>query len=132
MGKDPMHLHLFDTYTRTIRDFAPLQPPQVGLYTCGPTVYNYAHLGNLRTYLFEDILRRVLAFNGYQVKHVMNITDVGHMTDDANADGGGEDKMQAAARRVKEDKKSGKVPDGAVQNPDDPYQIAKYLSLIHI
>lgn len=97
MGKDPMHLQLFDTYTRSIRDFAPLQPPQVGLYTCGPTVYNYAHLGNLRTYLFEDILRRVLAFNGYQVKHVMNITDVGHLVSDGDT---GEDKMETGSART--------------------------------
>ena len=92
-----MRLQLFDTYTRTVRDFTPLQPPQVGLYTCGPTVYNYAHLGNLRTYLFEDILRRVLAFNGYQVKHVMNITDVGHLVSDGDT---GEDKMETGSART--------------------------------
>lgn len=97
MGKDPMHLQLFDTYTRTVRNFAPLHAPQVGLYTCGPTVYNYAHLGNLRTYLFEDILRRVLAFNGYQVKHVMNITDVGHLVSDGDT---GEDKMETGSART--------------------------------
>jgi cysteinyl-tRNA synthetase len=67
------------------------------MYTCGPTVYDYAHIGNLRTYIFEDILRRVLLFNGYQVKHVMNITDVGHLTSDADT---GEDKMEAGARRT--------------------------------
>ena len=55
-----MTLQLYDTYTRSIREFVPLDPPKVGLYTCGPTVYNYAHIGNLRTYIFEDILRRVL------------------------------------------------------------------------
>lgn len=92
-----MHLQLFDTYTRTVRNFAPLHAPQVGLYTCGPTVYNYAHLGNLRTYLFEDILRRVLAFNGYQVKHVMNITDVGHLVSDGDT---GEDKMETGSART--------------------------------
>src|ERR1700674_4805120 len=75
-----MALRLFDTYTRRVRDFEPLQPsaagavPQVRMYTCGPTVYDYAHIGNLRTYIFEDILRRVLEFDGYSVKHVMNIT----------------------------------------------------------
>lgn len=68
-------LHLYDTYTRSLREFKPLRADEVGLYTCGPTVYDYAHIGNLRTYLFEDILRRVLEFNGYNVKHVMNITD---------------------------------------------------------
>ena len=68
----------------------------VGLYTCGPTVYNYAHIGNLRTYIFEDILKRVLLYNGYKVKHVMNITDVGHLTGDMDM---GEDKLEAGAKR---------------------------------
>ena len=67
------------------------------MYACGPTVYDYAHIGNLRTYIFEDILRRVLEFNGYQVKHVMNITDVGHLVSDADT---GEDKMELGARRA--------------------------------
>jgi cysteinyl-tRNA synthetase len=89
-------LHLFDTYTRSLREFVPLQAPNVGLYTCGPTVYDYAHIGNLRTYLFEDILRRVLELNGYQVKHVMNITDVGHLVSDADT---GEDKMEKGSRQ---------------------------------
>ena len=67
------------------------------MYTCGPTVYDYAHIGNLRTYIFEDILRRVLDFNGYQVKHVMNVTDVGHLVSDADT---GEDKMEKGSRRT--------------------------------
>src|SRR5215216_3893914 len=92
-----MTLRLFDTYTRSRRTFAPLQPPAVGLYACGPTVYDYAHIGNLRTYIFEDILRRVLDFNGYTVTHVMNITDVGHLVSDADT---GEDKMEKGARRT--------------------------------
>lgn len=92
-----MTLSLFDTYTRTVREFQPIHPPEVGLYTCGPTVYDYAHIGNLRTYIFEDILRRVLEFNGYPVKHVMNITDVGHLTSDADS---GEDKMEKGSRRT--------------------------------
>jgi cysteinyl-tRNA synthetase len=92
-----MNLRLYDTYTRSLREFAPLHPPEVGLYTCGPTVYDYAHIGNLRTYIFEDILRRVLAFNGYRVRHVMNITDVGHLVSDADT---GEDKMEKGARRT--------------------------------
>src|SRR5512133_911775 len=92
-----MALQLFDTYTRTQRVFEPLHPPEVGLYTCGPTVYDFAHIGNLRTYLFEDVLRRTLAFNGYQVKHVMNITDVGHLTSDADT---GKEKMEEGARRI--------------------------------
>ncbi len=92
-----MTLRLFDTYTRSLRDFEPLHAPQVGMYTCGPTVYDYAHIGNLRTYIFEDILRRVLAFNGYQVNHVMNITDVGHLTSDADT---GEDRMEKGSKRT--------------------------------
>jgi len=92
-----MTLRLFDTYTREIREFKPLEGNQVGMYTCGPTVYDYAHIGNLRTYIFEDLLRRVLEFNGYQVKHVMNITDVGHLVSDADT---GEDKMEKGARRT--------------------------------
>jgi cysteinyl-tRNA synthetase len=92
-----MTLQLYDTYTRKLRDFEPLNPPKVGLYTCGLTVYDYAHIGNLRTFIFEDILRRVLEFNGYKVKHVMNITDVGHLVSDADT---GEDKMEKGSRRT--------------------------------
>ncbi|HOT93371.1 MAG TPA: cysteine--tRNA ligase [Anaerolineae bacterium] len=92
-----MTLKLYDTYTRSIREFEPLHPPEVGMYTCGPTVYDYAHIGNLRTYIFEDVLRRVLLFNGYTVNHVMNITDVGHLTSDADT---GEDRMEKGSRRT--------------------------------
>lgn len=91
-----MILTVFNTMTRSKQEFIPLEPGKVRMYCCGPTVYNYAHIGNLRTYVFEDALHRVLKFNGYQVEHVMNITDVGHMTTDADA---GEDKMQVAAQR---------------------------------
>ena len=91
-----MTLKLYDTYSRTVREFQPLNSQEVGLYACGPTVYDYAHIGNLRTYIFEDILRRVLEFNGYTVKHVMNITDVGHLVSDADT---GEDKMEKGSRR---------------------------------
>lgn len=90
-------IYLFDTYTREVREFQSLEPGKVGLYTCGPTVYNYAHIGNLRTYIFEDLLRRMLLFNGYDVKHVMNITDVGHLVSDADT---GEDKMEKGSRRT--------------------------------
>ena len=90
-------LRLFDTYTREVRAFTPLKGNQVRLYCCGPTVYNYAHIGNLRTYLFEDQLRRVLEYNGFDVQHVMNITDVGHLTSDADT---GEDKMELGAKRL--------------------------------
>src|SRR5688572_15329482 len=93
-----MKLRLFDTYTRTLRDFEPLDSSGVvGIYTCGPTVYDYAHIGNLRTYIFEDILRRVLEFNGYKLNHVMNITDVGHLVSDADT---GEDRMEKGSRRT--------------------------------
>src|SRR5512147_2011166 len=91
-----MPLSLFDTFNRTVREFSPLHPPEVGLYTCGPTVYNYAHIGNLRTYVFEDILKRVLRMAGYHVRHVMNVTDVGHLTSDADE---GEDKMEKGSAR---------------------------------
>ena len=92
-----MTLQLFDTYERRIRPFEPLKAGEVGLYCCGPTVYNFAHIGNLRTYLFEDILKRVLTANGYNVNHVVNITDVGHLTSDADT---GEDKMEVGTRRT--------------------------------
>ena len=91
-----MTLHLYDTYSRSLRPFEPIAPGQAGLYACGPTVYDYAHIGNLRTYLFVDGLRRALAFNGLQVRHVMNITDVGHLTSDADS---GDDKVEARSRR---------------------------------
>jgi cysteinyl-tRNA synthetase len=91
-----MDLYLYNTLTRKKEIFKPINPPFVGIYTCGPTVYNYAHIGNLRTYIFEDILKRVLLYNGYKVKHVMNITDVGHLTSDADE---GEDKIELEAKR---------------------------------
>jgi cysteinyl-tRNA synthetase len=91
-----MKLKLYNTLTRKKEAFVPILPGEVGLYTCGPTVYNHAHIGNLRTYIFEDILKRVLIYNGYQVKHVMNITDVGHLTGDRDM---GEDKMEKGAQR---------------------------------
>ncbi|MBX3060752.1 MAG: cysteine--tRNA ligase [Anaerolineae bacterium] len=92
-----MTLHLYDTFTRSLREFVPLNPPHVSLYACGLTVYDYAHIGNLRTYIFEDILRRVLQFNGYTVTHVQNITDVGHLVSDADT---GEDKMEKGSQRT--------------------------------
>ena len=91
-----MKLQLYNSLARRKEEFKPVQPGAVGLYTCGPTVYNFAHIGNLRTYIFEDILKRVLQYNGYRVKHVMNITDVGHLTGDRDM---GEDKMEKGALR---------------------------------
>ena len=91
-----MSVRLYNTLSRAKETFQSIRPNEVGLYTCGPTVYNYAHIGNLRTYLFEDILKRTLTYNGYTVKHVMNITDVGHLTGDRDM---GEDKLEKGARR---------------------------------
>ena len=91
-------LRLYDNYSRSLREFAPIAPGgPVGLYTCGPTVYDYQHIGNYRTFMFEDTLKRVLRLNGHRVLHVMNITDVGHLTSDADT---GEDKMEKGARRA--------------------------------
>lgn len=89
-------LSLYNTLTRKKEEFKPINKNEVGLYTCGPTVYNYAHIGNLRTYLFEDFLKRVLEYNDFQVKHIMNITDVGHLTGDMDM---GEDKLELGAKR---------------------------------
>ena len=87
--------HIFNTLSRTVEEFRPQNPPDVTLYSCGPTVYLAQHLGNLRAYLFVDQLRRALEFNGYRVHHVMNVTDVGHMTGDVDD---GEDKVEKTAR----------------------------------
>ncbi len=89
-------LRLFNTRTRRLENFVPLQPGIVGLYTCGPTVYSSPQLGNFRAYLFADTLKRVLRSNGLAVTHVMNVTDVGHLTSDADE---GEDKMEKGAAR---------------------------------
>ncbi|MCK5460014.1 cysteine--tRNA ligase, partial [Candidatus Parcubacteria bacterium] len=89
-------LFLYNTLSRKKEEFTPIKKGEVGLYTCGPTVYDYAHIGNLRTYIFEDILKRVLIYNGYKVKHIMNITDVGHLTGDRDM---GEDKLEKGAKR---------------------------------
>lgn len=90
-----MEIKLYNTLSRSKETFVPIKEGHVGMYSCGPTVYNYAHIGNLRTYVFMDILRRVLTFNGYKVKSVMNITDVGHLLSDADS---GDDKMVQAAK----------------------------------
>jgi cysteinyl-tRNA synthetase len=89
-------IKLFNTESGTVEVFTPLQSPVVKIYSCGPTVYDYAHIGNLRTYLFPDILKRVLIRNGYTLKHTVNFTDFGHLTDDADA---GEDKMMKGLKR---------------------------------
>ena len=91
-------LTLFNSLTRATEAFAPIDPRMVRLYSCGPTVYSTAHLGNLRAYVFTDTLRRVLNWKGYATTHVINITDVGHLTSDADA---GDDKMELAAQKAK-------------------------------
>ena len=102
-----MELKLFNTLSREKEVFKPIDEKEVRIYTCGPTVYYFAHVGNLRSYLFMDNLRRVLKYNGYNLRHAMNITDVGHLESDADE---GEDKMAKAARREHK----------------DPYEIAEF------
>src|SRR3989344_669428 len=93
-------MKIYNTLSRKKENFIPLKKGHVGIYTCGPTVYWYQHVGNLRSYIFSDILRRTLEYNGYKVNHIINVTDVGHLTSDADY---GEDKMEEAAQ--KEEKK---------------------------
>ncbi len=126
-----MTLRLYNTLTKQEEPFAALDEAnrRVSFYSCGPTVYDFAHIGNFRSFLNADVLRRTLELLGYEVRHVMNITDVGHMTDDAVADGSGEDKMQLAAKRLLEDKKSGKLPTDAKDiDPNDPYAVADFYT----
>ena len=89
-------LHIYNTLTRKVEQFIPNQEGKVAMYTCGPTVYHFAHIGNLRSYIMEDLLEKTLRYIGYDVKRVMNITDVGHLSSDADT---GEDKMLKGAKR---------------------------------
>ena len=91
-----MELTLYNTLGRTLQTFKPIKPKEIYIYACGPTVYNFAHIGNLKTYINEDILKRTLRFNGFKVKHVENITDVGHLVSDEDT---GEDKMELSASK---------------------------------
>lgn len=91
-----MTLKIYNTLNKREEEFRELEPGKVKMYTCGPTVYNFAHIGNLRTYIFEDVLKKVLEYEGYEVTHMMNITDVGHLQSDEDT---GEDKMQVGAKR---------------------------------
>jgi len=102
-------MKLYNTLTRQKEEFKPMEEGKASIYSCGPTVYQYAHIGNLRTYVFMDILRRVLKYNGYELKHVMNITDVGHLVADADE---GEDKMMKTARETQK----------------SPWEIAEYYT----
>ncbi len=126
-------LHLHNTLTRRTEPFAARADGSragapVLFYSCGPTVYDDAHIGNFRSFLNADVLRRTLELLGMRVRHVMNITDVGHMTEDDDADGGGEDKMALAGRRIAEAKKAGKLPAGAAIDPSDPAAIADFYA----
>ena len=89
-------MKLYNTLTKKVEEFLPHNKEEVTMYTCGPTVYHYAHIGNLRTYISEDILEKSLKYLGYNVKRCMNITDVGHMVGDGDT---GEDKMSVASKR---------------------------------
>ena len=91
---DTPPLQLFNSLTRQLETFQPVHPGEARVYTCGPTVYNYPHIGNMRAYAFADVLGRTLSWKGYKLTHIINITDVGHLTDDADA---GEDKMEKMA-----------------------------------
>ena len=125
-----MSLVLHNTLHGRKEPFVPLDPDgrRVRFYSCGPTVYDFAHIGNFRSFLNADVLRRTLELLGHEVDHVMNITDVGHMTEDGVADGGGEDKMQVAARRLAEAKEAGTLPPGVEIDPTDPCEIAEYYA----
>ena len=97
-------MRIYNTLSKRVEEFIPINPKEIKMYTCGPTVYSYAHIGNLRTYIFEDILEKTLNLVGYKVKRVMNITDVGHIVSDADD---GEDKMMLASK--KEGKKASEI-----------------------
>lgn len=90
-------MKLYNTLSKKVEEFVPLNPPEVGMYTCGPTVYDYTHLGHGRKYIGDDLLKRVLNASGFKVKHVMNITDVGHLVSDSDE---GEDKMEKGAKKM--------------------------------
>ena len=104
-----MDIYFYNTLTKTKEKFVPINKEEVRMYSCGPTVYKDASIGNMRTYIMNDIIRRVLKYNGYKVKHAMNITDVGHLVSDADE---GEDKMLKSAREMQK----------------SPYEIAKYYT----
>ena len=106
-------MKFYNTMSRKKEDFVSINPGEARIYSCGPTVYSYAHIGNMRTYIFMDELRRVLRWNGYKLLHVMNITDVGHLTSDADE---GEDKLEKAAKTQQK----------------SPWEIAKYYTDIFL
>lgn len=138
----PESFHLYNSLTKRVEPFRATDPSTVTFYTCGLTVYDDGHIGNFRAFLIADLLRRWLESplctiqdvdgrphaGPRTVRHAMNITDVGHMTDDDQADGGGQDKMDAARSRLLDAKKSGKLPAGAEIDPADPYAIARFYT----
>src|SRR3990167_8347555 len=91
-----VNLRIYNTLSRSVEEFKPLNPPNVGMYSCGPTVYDYQHIGHMRRYVGDDILIRGLKANGFDIHHVMNITDVGHLTSDKDS---GEDKMEKGDKK---------------------------------
>jgi cysteinyl-tRNA synthetase len=95
-----MALKLFNTLSKKVEEFIPLNPPKVGMYTCGPTVYDYSHIGHMRKYVGDDLLRRVLELDGFEVQHVENVTDVGHLT--GEDDDTGDDKLEKGAKERNE------------------------------
>jgi cysteinyl-tRNA synthetase len=140
-----MPLKLYNSLTKQVEPFIPTDPSRVTFYSCGPTVYDDAHIGNFRSFLAADVLRRWIesplcelatsatdptkvhrAASGRSLNHVMNITYVGHMTDDAEGGEAGEDRMVVAGRRIAEAKKAGKIPAGVEINPNDPYMVARF------
>jgi cysteinyl-tRNA synthetase len=137
-----MPLVVTNSFSRKREAFSPLNPERVRFYSCGPTVYDDAHIGNFRSFLAADILRRWIESPLCEIQfksgavhrgprtviQVMNITDVGHMTDDESADGSGEDKMAVAGRRLAEAKKAGMLPAGVSVDPTDPYAIAAFYT----
>ncbi len=130
-----MQINFYNTLRHQMDEFAAAQdglaPDQIlagrtlRIYSCGPTVYDFAHIGNFRAFVFADVLCRFLELCGASVLQVMNMTDVGHMTQDDRADGGGEDKLAVAVEKMKASKKAGRAP---VDNPDDPFQVADYYA----
>jgi cysteinyl-tRNA synthetase len=112
-----MSLTIYNSLTKTEEEFKPINPDEVLMYTCGPTVYNYQHIGNFRTFFLSDILYRTLEFNGLKVKHVMNLTDLGHLTDDGDD---GDDKLEVAAER--EGKSAREIADFYIKHFQDDFE----------
>lgn len=117
-------MKLYNTLTRKVEELKPIKEGQIGIYSCGPTVYLYAHIGHARTYVFADLLKRVLSYSGFKVKHVMNITDVGHLTE-ADISDEGEDKIEMAAKKEKKT-----VWDIAKYYTDDFFKMTDDLNIL--